>query len=331
MNFITHAWRRGALALLAVILMPIQVCAQSGQNFPNKPIHIIVPFTAGGTTDMLARSIGQKMTELWGQPVIVESRPGAAGWLGISAMSRMQPDGYNIGVTISNIIYAKSLYIKVPFDMEKDFAPVSMISRSPIVLAVLPGFGANSLKEFLDLVRASPGKYSYASFGQGTSSHIFGETLKLSANLDMVHIPYKGAASQVSDLLGGHVSSAFLDTGTALPLAQTGKIKVLAISGTRSLANVPTLPTFLEQGFKGFEPVGFFQMLAPAGTPPEVLNKLADAVDRAVNAPELKARIIELGQEPGGGKPENLAAAIRNDSAIFDEAIKHSNIKVDQN
>lgn len=331
MDFITRAWRRTALALLAVILAPAPIWAQSAQSFPNKPIHIIVPFTAGGTTDMLARSIGQKMTELWGQPVVVESRPGAAGWLGIGAMSRMPPDGYNIGVTISNIIYAKSLYTKLPFDMEKDFAPVSMISRSPIVLAVLPGFGANSLKEFVDLVRANPGKYSYASFGQGTTSHIFGETLKLNAKLDMVHIPYKGAAPQVSDLLGGHVASAFLDTGTALPLVQAGKIKMLAISGTRRLANVPALPTFLEQGYKGFEPVGFFQALAPAGTPPDILNKLADAVEKAVNSPELKARIIELGQEPGGGKPEELAAAIRNDAAIFDETIKRSNIKVDQN
>ncbi|MFZ4480283.1 MAG: Bug family tripartite tricarboxylate transporter substrate binding protein [Rhodoferax sp.] len=331
MDFNTHAWRQVALTLLAMILMPAQAWAQSAQNFPNKPIHIIVPFTAGGTTDMLARSIGQKMTELWGQPVVVESRPGAAGWLGIGAMSRMPPDSYNIGVTLSNIIYAKSLYTKLPFDMEKDFAPVAMISRSPIVLAVLPGFSANSLKEFVDLVRASPGKYSYASFGQGTTSHIFGETLKLNAKLDLVHIPYKGAAPQVSDLLGGHVSSAFLDTGTALPLVQTGKIKMLAISGIRRLANVPALPTFLEQGYKGFEPVGFFQALAPAGTPPDILNKLADAVDKAVNSPELKARIIDLGQEPGGGKPEELAAAIRNDAAIFDETIKRSNIKVDQN
>jgi tripartite-type tricarboxylate transporter receptor subunit TctC len=331
MDFCTNAWRRAVLALLALILMPAQVWAQAAQSFPNKPIHIIVPFTAGGTTDMLARSIGQKMTELWGQPVLVESRPGAAGWQGIVAMSRMPADGYTIGVTISNIIYAKSLYTKLPFDMEKDFAPVSMISRSPIVLAVLPSFKTNTLKEFVDLVRVSPGKYSYASFGQGTSSHIFGETLKLNAKLDLVHVPYKGAASQVTDLLGGHVSAAFLDTGTALPLLQAGKVKLLAISGTKRLANVPDLPTFAEQGYKGFEPVGFFQALAPAGTPPDVLAKLADAVDKAVNSPELKARILELGQEPGGGKPEELAAAIRTDAAIFDEAIKRSNIKIDQN
>ncbi len=331
MNSRTRAGRRAALALMAAVLVPAQAWAQTAQNFPNKPIHIIVPFTAGGTTDMLARSIGQKMTEAWGQPVVVENKPGAAGWQGIVAMSRMPADGHTIGLTISNIIYAKSLYAKLPFDMEKDFAPVSMVSRSPVTLVVPANFAANNLKEFVDLVRSSPAKYSYASFGQGTSAHIFGETLKLNAKLDMVHVPYKGAAPAVADLLGGHVSSAFLDTGTVLPLLQAGKVKVLAMSGTKRLVNVPAIPTFLEQGYKGFEPVGFFQVLAPPGTPADVVNKLSDLVARAVNSPELKGRIIDLGQEPGGGKPEELAAAIRADAAIFDETIKRSNIKVDQN
>ena len=333
-SFDRHAGRRAALALMVAALMPAQVWAQStpsAPGFPNKPIHIIVPFTSGGTTDMLARSIGQKMTEAWGQPVVVENRPGAAGWQGIVAMSRMPADGYTIGLTISNIIYAKSLYAKLPFDMEKDFAPVSMVSRSPVTLVVPPNFRANTLKEFVDLVGSSPGKFSYASFGQGTSAHIFGETLKLNAKLDMVHVPYKGAAPAVADLLGGHVSAAFLDTGTVLPLLQAGKVKVLAISGTKRLGNVPAVPTFLEQGFKGFEPVGFFQVLAPPGTPADVVNKLSDLIAKAVNTPELKGRIIDLGQEPGGGKPEELAAAIRADAAIFDETIKRSNIKVDQN
>lgn len=327
----TRAGRRAALALMAAALVPTQVWAQPAQNFPNKPIHIIVPFTSGGTTDMLARSIGQKMTEAWGQPVVVENRPGAAGWQGIVAMSRMPADGHTIGLTISNIIYAKSLYAKLPFDMEKDFAPVSMVSRSPVTLVVPANFQANTLKEFVDLVRSSPAKYSYASFGQGTTAHIFGETLKLNARLDMVHVPYKGAAPAVADLLGGHVSAAFLDTGTVLPLLQAGKVKVLSISGTKRLANVPAIPTFLEQGYKGFEPVGFFQVLAPPGTPADVVNKLSDLIAKAVNSPELKGRIIDLGQEPGGGKPEELAAAIRTDAAIFDETIKRSSIKVDQN
>ena len=323
--------RRSALALLAAALIPATGWAQAAKNFPNKTIHIVVPFTPGGTTDVLARAIGQKMTELWGQPAVIENKPGAAGWNGIVAMARTPPDGHTIGVTISNIIYAKSLYATLPFDMEKDFAPVAMISRSPVVLAVPANSPASTLKEFVEMVQRAPGKHSYASFGAGTTSQIFGETLKLATKIDLVHVPYKGAAPAVNDLLGGQVSAAFLDTGTVLPLLQTGKVKLLGISGTKRLGVVPNLPTFLELGYKGFEPVGFFMALAPAGTPPDILAKLSDAVAKAINTPELKNRLIEMGQDPGASKPEELAAAIRNDAAIFDETIKRSNIKVDAN
>ncbi|MDP1684587.1 tripartite tricarboxylate transporter substrate binding protein [Hydrogenophaga sp.] len=324
--------RRAALATLAgAALLPLGSWAETAQAFPTRPIRIIMPFAPGGTTDVLARSIGQKMTELWGQPVIVDNRPGAAGWMGISAMARTPADGYTIGVTISNIIYAKSLYTELPFNMEKDFAPVSIISRSPIVLAVLPDFPANNVKEFVDVIRKEPGKHAYASFGQGTTAHIFGETLKLNGKLDMVHVPYKGAAAALQDLLGKRVSSAFLDTGTVLPLLQAGRIKVVGMSGLNRLPVAPQIQTFLEQGFTGFEPVGFFQVLAPAGTPPDIVQKLSDAVARTVNAPEMKKRILDWGQEPVGSTPEALATAIRSDADLFDRTIRRSNIKIDTN
>lgn len=324
-------WRPTGLALLAAVVLPAQAIAQTAQTFPNQPIHIIVPFAAGGTTDVLARTIGQKLTESWSQPTVVENRPGAAGWQGIGAMARSPADGYTIGLTISNIIYAKSLYTNLPFNMEKDFAPVSIISRSPVALAVLPGFPANDLNEFVAHVRATPGKYSYASFGQGTTAHIFGETLKLDSKLDMVHVAYKGAAAEANDLLGGQVTAAFLDTGTVLPLLQAGKVKVLAISGTRRLSSAPTLRTFLEQGYKGFEPVGFFMMLAPAGTPRDVLAKLSGGIAQVVHSPDLSKRILDMGQDIGGTTPEELAAAIQVDAALFDQTIKRSNIKIEQN
>ncbi|MEJ8845838.1 tripartite tricarboxylate transporter substrate binding protein [Variovorax rhizosphaerae] len=329
--------RAGLAALAASLLLPTIAWAQTAPatataaTFPNKPIRIILPFTAGGTTDVLARSIGQKLSESWGQPVVVENRPGASGWNGMVAMARMPADGHVFAVTISNIIYAKSLYADLPFNVEKDFAPVSMISRSPVALVVLSSFPASNLREFVEQVRAHPGKHSYASFGQGTTAHIFGETLKLDARLDMVHVPYKGAAPAVNDLLGGQVSSAYLDTGTVLPLLQAGKVKVLAISGTQRLGAAPSVPTFLEQGYKGFEPVGFFQALAPAGVPADVLHKLSDGIAKAVQSPDLKARIVEMGQDPAGSTPEVLAAAIRSDAALFDRTIKTSNIKVEQN
>jgi tripartite-type tricarboxylate transporter receptor subunit TctC len=250
--------RRHALSLMAMALAAPNTWAQIEQNFPNRPIKIIVPFTPGGTTDILARSIGQKLAEYWGQPVVVDNRPGAAGWIGITAMAKSPPDGYTIGLTISSIIYAKSLYNKLPFDIATDFEPVSIISRSAIALTVPPQFPANNLQEFIQYVRKNPGKCSYGSFGQGTSAHIFGETLNMSAKLDLVHVPFKGAAPIITDLLGGQITAAFLDTGTVRPLVLAGKIKLIAMSGTQRVAALPSVPTFAEQGYKGFEPVGFF-------------------------------------------------------------------------
>jgi len=299
-------------------------------TYPDRPIKVIVPFTPGGTTDAMARAIGQKLTESWGQPVVVENKPGAAGWLGITQVAKAPADGYTIGLTISNIIYAHSLYAKLPFDMQRDFEPVSMLSRSAIGLAVAAHSPANTLEEFVALVRKNPGKYSYGSFGQGTSAHIFGEALNLHGKLDLAHVPYKGAAPIVNDLLGGQVSSAFIDSATLRPLLQGGKIKVLAVSGTQRVGVMPNVPTFLELGWKGFEPVGFFMVLAPAGTPKDIVRKLSDGIARAVRSDDLSAKLREFGQDPVGGPPEQLAAGIRNDAETFDRAIKASNIKVDQ-
>jgi tripartite-type tricarboxylate transporter receptor subunit TctC len=322
--------RREALGLMAATLAA-PAWSQSEPNFPTRVIKIIVPFTPGGTTDILARAIGQKLTEYWGQPVVVENRPGAAGWLGITAMAKSPADGYTIGLTISNIIYAKSLYAKLPFDIATDFDPVSMISRSAVTLAVTPQFPADNLQEFVAYVRKNPGKHSYGSFGQGTSAHIFGETLNRSANIDLAHAAYRGAAPIVTDLLGGQISSAMIDTGTARPLVLAGKLKLLAMSGTQRVAALPNVPTFAELGYKGFEPVGFFMVLAPPNTPKDIVRKLSGGIARALNSDDLKTRIQEFGQEGVGSTPEELATAIKVDGDIFDRAIKASNIKVDQN
>ena len=321
--------RRSLLIAGAAGLVAPGLRAQGAQDYPNKPIRIILPFTPGGTTDALARAIGQKLQEYWGQPTVVDNRPGAAGWLGITQMAKTPPDGYTIGLTISNIIYAHALYNKLPFDIQKDFEPVSMISRSAVALAVAANFPANTLEEFVALVKKNPGKYSYASFGQGTSANIFGESLNLAAKLDLVHVPYKGAAPMVTDLLGGQVSSAILDTASLRPL--TGKVKVLAMTGSQRASVFPTVPTFAELGYPGFEPVGFFMVLAPAGTPKDIVRKLSDGIARAVKSDDLRAKILDFGQEPAGSTPEQLAQAIRTDGEIFAKAIRTANIKVEQN
>lgn len=329
-HFSPHLPRRRVLGALAAAAAAPAVWAQTAATFPNRPIRIIVPYTPGGTTDVLARTIGQKLTEYWGQPVVVENRPGASGWLGITAVAKSPPDGYTLGVTISPIIYAKSLYTKLPFDMANDFEAVSLISRSAIGLTVPASFAGNTLEDFIAYARANPGKLNYASFGQGSSAHIFGETLNLVAKLDLVHAAYKGAAPMVQDLLGGQLTAAWLDTGTVRPLLQAGKVKFLALSGTQRVAAMPQVPTFLELGYKGFEPVGFFQALAPAKTPKDIVRKLSDGFGKAIHSDELKARILDMGQDPGGGPPEELATAIKVDGDNFDRAIKAANIKVDQ-
>jgi tripartite-type tricarboxylate transporter receptor subunit TctC len=330
-NFNQASTRRSWLIAAAASIAAPTSWAQGASEFPNKPIRIILPFTPGGTTDALARSIGQKLQEYWGQPTFVDNRPGAAGWLGISQMAKMPADGYTIGLTISNIIYAHALYTKLPFDIQRDFEPVSMISRSAVALAVAASFPANTLEEFVALVRKNPGKYSYASFGQGTSANIFGETLNLAAKLDLVHVPYKGAAPIVTDLLGGQVSSTILDTATLRPLMMSGKVKVLAMTGAQRAAGFPAVPTFAELGYAGFEPVGFFQVLAPAGTPKDIVRKLSDGIGRAIRSDDLRTRILDMAQEPVGSTPEQLAQAIRSDGEIFAKAIRTANIKVEQN
>lgn len=323
--------RRDCLLAAAALATTPLSRAQGAADYPNKPIRIILPFTPGGTTDALARAIGQKLQEYWGQPTVVDNRPGAAGWLGITQMAKMPADGYTIGLTISNIIYAHALYQKLPFDIQKDFEPVSMISRSAVALAVPASFPANTLEEFIAVVRKNPGKYSYASFGQGTSANIFGESLNLAAKLDLVHVPYKGAAPIVTDLLGGQVSSTILDTATLRPLMQSGKVKVLAMTGAQRALGFPNVPTFAELGYPGFEPVGFFMVLAPAGTPKDIVRKLSDGIGRAIRTEDLRNRILDFAQEPVGSTPEQLAQAIKADGEIFAKAIRAANIKVEQN
>ncbi|MEY4752200.1 MAG: hypothetical protein RIQ60_4414 [Pseudomonadota bacterium] len=320
-----------AAAASGLVGAPLARAQGTAADYPSKPIRIILPFTPGGTTDALARSIGQKLQEYWGQPTVIDNRPGAAGWLGITQMAKFPADGYTIGLTISNIIYAHALYSKLPFDIQKDFEPVSMISRSAVALAVAANFPANTLEEFVALVKKNPGKYSYASFGQGTSANIFGESLNLAAKLDLVHVPYKGAAPMVTDLLGGQVSSAILDTASLRPHMLSGKMKVLAMTGSQRAQGFANVPTFAELGYPGFEPVGFFMVLAPAGTPKDITRKLSDGIARAIKSDDLRAKILDYSQEPVGGTPEQLAQAIRSDGEIFAKAIRTANIKVEQN
>ncbi|WP_374664136.1 Bug family tripartite tricarboxylate transporter substrate binding protein [Ramlibacter sp.] len=321
--------RWAGLALIAATGLAATGAAWS-QAFPSRPIRIIVPYTPGGTTDVMARAIGQKLTDAWGQPVIVDNRPGAAGWLGLSQGGKSTPDGYTIVLTISNAIYAKSLYSKLPFDIDTEFAPISMLSRSAIGLAVPANFPAATLEEFIAHARRNPGKLSYGSFGQGTTAHIFGESLNLAAKVDLAHAAYKGAAPLTQDLLGGQISAAWLDTASLAPMQQAGKVRTLAITGLQRNASLHGVPTFTELGLKGFEPVGFFLVLAPAGTPKEIVAKLSEGIGVAIRSPDLSQRLRDLGQEPVGSTAEELGAQMKVLADTMDRTIKAAKIRVEQ-
>lgn len=299
------------------------------QSYPSRPIRLIVPYTAGGTSDFIARAIGQKLTEYWGQPVVVENRPGAAGWLGLQAVAQAPADGYTVAVTISNVVYARSLYSRLPFDVDADFAPVSMLGHTSIGLAVAPDFPAETLQQFIDHARKPGVKLSYASFGQGTTAHVFGEALNLAAKLNVVHVPYKGSGPMVQDLLGRQIPVAWLDSATLAPLYAAGTVKILAVTGTTRTSALADVPTFLELGYTGFEPVGFFLALAPAGTPTAVVNQLAEGMARAIRTGGLGPRMRELGQEPGGSTPQELDAAMKQMAETMDRTIRAAHIKVE--
>ncbi len=308
---------------------PAQAQTQTAATFPNKTIRIVVPYTPGGTTDVMARNIGQKLSDDWGQPVIVDNRPGAGGWLGLSQVAKMPADGYNLVLTISNAIYAKSLYSKLPFDIDTEFEPVSMLTRSTIGLAVSANFPANNLDEFIAHARKNPGKLSYGSFGQGTTAHIFGESLNLAAKIDLVHAAYKGAAPLTQDLLGGQISAAWLDAASLAPMVQAGKIKVLGMTGMQRTPSLPAVPTFAELGLKGFEPVGFFLVLAPAGTTKDIVAKISGGIARAVKSQDLSTKWRDLGLEAVGSTPEALGVEMKALADTMDRAIKAAKIKLD--
>jgi tripartite-type tricarboxylate transporter receptor subunit TctC len=294
--------------------------------YPSQTIKFIVPYPAGGATDTLARSIGQKLQEAWGQPVVVENRAGAAGTIGNNFVAKANPDGYTVLVGITALIQQPSLMEKLPYDPLKDFAPVTLIARSPSMLAVPLDSPAKSLKEFIAMAKASPGKYSYGTYGAGTSAHIQGSLLNMQAGLDMVHVPFNGSAPLVTNLVGGQLPSAFIDSASARPHLKS--IRPLAVTGTQRMHGLPEVPSFAELGYHSFDPYGWFGLFLPAAAPAPVVQKLSDEVNRILRLPDITAKIEALGLQVAGGKPEETQKTLRTDAAIYAKIIKDANIRL---
>ena len=315
--------------LLGVVAFALSTFAVA-QTWPAKPIKWIVPFAPGGTTDILARTIGEKLTVALGQPVIVENKPGAGGGVGAEFTAKAPPDGYTImGGTISTHAINASLYQSLPYDPVKDFVPITLIVRLPNLLVVNPDIPAKNVTELITLLKANPGKYSFASSGNGTSQHLSGELFKSMAGVDMQHIPYKGSPPALQDVVGGQVAMTFDNITTAWPLAKGGKLRALAVTTAKRSAVAPDVPTLSESGLAGYE-IGSWQgVFAPAGTPPAIVKRLNAEIVKIINMPDVKEKLIGLGAEPVGNTSEEFAALVKTEVVKWAEVVKKSGAKVD--
>jgi len=321
---------QGALAATATSGLAAATLAQAqtpASTYPGRPVKLVVPFPAGGATDLTARLLAGKLAEAWNQPVLVENRPGASGMIGGEQVARATPDGLTLLVTITTHIQNPALFAKIPYDALKDFEPISQICLSYLVLAVKPEFPARDVREFAALVKANPGKYTFGSFGTGSSSHIVGERFARNQGLDMAHVPYKGAAPLVTDLIGGQVSSSWIDVSTATQHLAAGRLKPLVVTGGKRAPMLPNVPTMGESGFSGYEPLGWVGMFAPAGTPKALIEKISRDVMRVVKMPDVAARLNEQTLVPVGDSPESFANTLRTDMALWGKIVAEAGIK----
>jgi tripartite-type tricarboxylate transporter receptor subunit TctC len=316
-----------ALGPLA-LLLPGSPAAQT--TYPERPIRIVSPYLVGTPSDVAARLLGQKYTEAWGKPVVIENVAGASGNIGAERVAKATPDGYTL-VLAGNapMVINPSLYEKLPFDPVKDFAPVSQVCLSASILAVHNASPAKSVQELVALARAQPGKLTFGSAGSGTPQHMAGELLNTMAGIRIVHVPYKGSPAAVLDLLGGRLSTMFGISSVILPLARADKLRAFAVTSLQRSHSAPDLPTMAESGYPGFEATSWFALLAPARTPAAIVRKLHLQTVKALAEPDLRARFGELGMDVVGSSPEQLTAIIRADIPKWAKVIKESGAKLD--
>jgi tripartite-type tricarboxylate transporter receptor subunit TctC len=298
-------------------------------TYPAKPIRIIVPVPPGGGVDILARAVGQKISEALKVPVIPENKPGASAAVGTDLLAKSAPDGYTIMMAYTAHATNPYLNPNLPYDTARDFSAVALVGYIPLVLVVHPAVPAQSLRELIALAKAKPGQLSYASGGAGAGAHLSGELFRHLADVDVTHIPYKGNAPALVDLLGGQVTMMFDTVNTALPHVKTGKLKLLATTTPKRSSLAPETPTLIEEGLAGFEVSAWYAVLAPAKTPRDVVARLNAEINKALSEPEMKARFAAQGVEFVGGTPEQAEAFVRGESARWQKIIKSTQMKAD--
>ena len=314
----------GAGALAAAL--PQQVLAQS---YPNKPIKFVVGFAPGGATDVIGRLMAKKIGDALGQPIIIENRAGGSSNIGAEVVARAVPDGYTFYVCAITSAINVSLFPKLAFDFARDFEPVALFANVPNILVVHPSVPAKTVKELIDYARAQPGKLSYASSGAGTSIHLSGELFKMLAKVDMVHIPYKGSAPAMTDMIGGQVQVMFDNMPSALPHVKAGKLRALAVTSAQRSPSAPEVPTMGEAGVAGFDVQSWFGLVAPKGTPKDIIARLNAESVKALATADIKERFMELGAVPGPMSPEAFGDYIRSEIIRWGEVVKVSGAKVE--
>lgn len=314
----------------AAALLPCAAYAQTAANYPDKPIRLVVPFAVGGALDVVARIVGQKLTESWGKQVIVDNRLGAGGNIGAEFVAKAAPDGYTLLMSsVTTQAINMSLLSKPPYDFERDYAPASMVASAPLTLMIHPALPAKSVKDFIALARSRPGELNYFSSGVGTGTHLAAVIFDQLAGIKTTHVPYKGAGQAISDLLSGQMQFAFTTIQIALPHLDAGRLRVLGIGSTQRFPRMPNLPTIAESGVKGYEAEQWYGVIAPRGTPPAVINKLAAELGNIVANAEVRERFLSQGIAPASSTPQAFAATISNNVARFAKVIKTLNLKVE--
>ena len=312
------------LALLLAL-----VCSGAfAQGYPNKPVRIIVPFAPGGATDIVTRVVAQKLTEVWGQSVIVENRSGAGGNIGGEAAANSPPDGYTLFMTSGSIVTANQhIYKKMPFDPAKDLIPITNVASGPQVVVVYPDFEAKNLQQLIDLARAKPGVLNYGHAGIGSQTHLAAENFLFTANLNITSVPYKGEGPAMTDLVGKQINMATANLAAAIGFINQGKLRALAVTGKQRSPQLPDVPTVAET-LPGFENIGWFGLMAPAGTPKAIIDKVYRDTAKFLDTSELRARLYVLGMVPVGNSPAQFAKAIREESGRWAKVVHERKIVV---
>lgn len=325
--------RREFQCLAAVALFAFAGCvgaqAPASPAWPAKSVRIVVPFPAGGALDILTRTVGQKLGELWGQPVVVDNRPGGGTLIGTQVVARAPADGYTLLMMATSFVINPSLRANLPYDTDKDFTPVTQIASTPNVLVVGASLPATNLAQLLALARAKPGELAFASIGAGTPQHLAGEQLKQAAKVDLIHVPYQGNAQITNAILGGQVAMTIVNLASAQPYLDSGQMRLIAVATARRVEGHENVPTMAEAGLPGFDSTSWFGMVAPAGTPQPVIAKLHADIVRTLQMPDVRAKLKAQALAPVGDTPEQFGAFMRAERETYARVIRAGNIRAD--